>query len=82
MTLQQLFRTADFDQAYAYITKFHLKSANSRFPFQVAFEWLCEVEPVSTVEEIEVIKLIQECECWAKEELQLAKNVLDDIKTL
>lgn len=81
MTLQQLFRTADFDQAYAYITKFHLKSANSRFPFQVAFEWLCEVEPVSTVEEI-VIKLIQECENRAKEELQLAKNILDDIKTL
>ncbi len=33
-------------------------------------------------EQKEVIKLIQECECRAKEELQLAKNVLDDIKTL
>lgn len=56
MTLQQLFRTANFDQAFTYITKFHPKSANSRFPFQVAFEWLCEVEPVTTDEEIEVIK--------------------------
>ena len=33
-------------------------------------------------EQQEVIKLIEECECRAKEELQLAKNVLDSIKTL
>ena len=33
-------------------------------------------------EQQEVIKLIQECENRAKEELQLAKNILDDIKTL
>ena len=51
MTLQQLFRTANFDQAFTYITKFHPKSANSRFPYQVAFEWLCELEPVTTDEE-------------------------------
>jgi hypothetical protein len=33
-------------------------------------------------EQKEVIKLIQECENRAKKELQLAKNILDDIKTL
>jgi hypothetical protein len=44
MTLQELFRTSNFDQAFVYISKFHPKSANNRFPYTVAYEYLCQRE--------------------------------------
>lgn len=51
----------------------HEKSELQRF---------AEIKAELLKEQKEVIKLIQECEYRAKEELQLAKNILDDIKTL
>jgi hypothetical protein len=50
MTLQELFRTSNFDQAFAYISKFHPKSANSRFPYTVAYEYLCQIEAKPGIE--------------------------------
>jgi hypothetical protein len=43
---------------------------------------LVDIKAELLEEQKEVIKLIQECEYRAKEELQLANNVLDNIKTL
>ena len=50
MTLQELFRTSNFDQAFAYISKFHPKSANSRFPYTVAYEYLCQLKAKPGIE--------------------------------
>ena len=46
MTLQELFRTTDFDQMFDYIVKFHPQSASSKLAYEVAYEQLCEFEPV------------------------------------